>query len=188
MQTYKWLDTNLSNQDTPQKCPYDISEVQQHHVFKKQRWKSKLGYEVPQTFSLALCDDVTPGWGGDKYTFTLGTYYISQPIFWENWAKTWSNSQSPTCLLYSHTVWCQSTPGELGRACLWTCEVLQQALSECYGRCSSHGLTHSCWLSPLWCGTGWSERSGEEYQHTKEGRREETIRGWSDSKTGNIEI
>lgn len=128
------------------------------------------------------------GGGGDKYTFTLGTYYISQPIFWENWAKTWSNSQSPTCLLYSHTVWCQSTPGELGRACLWTCEVLQQALSECYGRCSSHGLTHSCWLSPLWCGTGWSERSGEEYQHTKGGRREGTIRGWSDSKTGNIEI
>lgn len=88
MQTYKWLDTNLSNQDTPQKCPYDISEVQQHHVFEKQRWKSKLGYEVPQTFSLALCDDVTPGWGvGDKYTFTLGTYYISQPIFWKTGQK-----------------------------------------------------------------------------------------------------
>lgn len=63
MQTYKCenSDTNLSNQDTPQKCPYDISKVQQHHVFKKQCWKSKLGYKVPQTFSLALRDDVTPG-------------------------------------------------------------------------------------------------------------------------------
>lgn len=52
--------TNLCHQYAPEKRPYDVPEVQQHHVFKEQSWKSKLRDKVPQTLSLILCDDVGP--------------------------------------------------------------------------------------------------------------------------------
>ncbi|KAF3841746.1 hypothetical protein F7725_023697 [Dissostichus mawsoni] len=47
-------DTNLSDQDAPEKRPDDVSKVQKHHVFKEQSWKSEFRHKGPQTLRLAL--------------------------------------------------------------------------------------------------------------------------------------
>lgn len=58
--THKCTYTNLSDKDTPEKCPDDVSKVQQHHVFEQQCWQGKLRHKIPQTLRLALCDNICP--------------------------------------------------------------------------------------------------------------------------------
>ncbi len=81
-------DTNLGDKDTPEKRPDDVSKVQQYHVFKEQSWKSKLGHKVPQTFRLALCDDIcSVGWRKwpETHKQTMLVAYLKR--FWQTGAK-----------------------------------------------------------------------------------------------------
>lgn len=138
---------NLGNQDTPEKRPDDVPEVQQHHVFKEQSWKSKLGDKVPQTLSLILSDDISPSeknWRNSHY---------STRIIMSRRQKGYQSllpTHNHTCQRCSHTIWCQSTQGGLGRACRWTCGAPQQRPPLNYGICSFHGSAQICWQPPWW--------------------------------------
>lgn len=94
-----------------------------------------------------------------------------------------------TCQLYSHTIWCQNTQEELGKACLWTCEAHHLRPQGYYGICSFHGSTHSCWRSPWWW---WDEgQSGQVMWGIRtltfgNEERENTVRGKSEGNTKTI--